>query len=93
MNNTYNNNHSKLQNNLSCNKILQNILELDEIERKNVYKELIKYCGSNDRKFIKEEIKTYTHKGIIIYKFLNTFNLYIRFIIIKCIIIILLIML
>jgi hypothetical protein len=65
MNNTYNNNHSKLQNNLSCNKILQNILELDEIERKNVYKELIKYCGSNDRKFIKEEIKTYTHKDLI----------------------------
>lgn len=55
----------KLNSQLHHKEIIQQILQLNNLERKKVYKELIKYCGSKDRKFIKEEIKSYTHKGII----------------------------
>ncbi|ORX60121.1 WD40 repeat-like protein [Piromyces finnis] len=45
--------------------IIKLILSFDKNERNEVYKELIKYCGSEDRKFIKNEIKQYRHKDVI----------------------------
>jgi len=44
--------------------IIKQILNLNISERQNIYKELIWYCGSKDRKFIRDEIKQYKHKGI-----------------------------
>lgn len=50
---------------LNQNEIIKLILNLDVNERRIVYRELIKYCGSKDRVYIKEEIKKYSHKDII----------------------------
>jgi len=52
---------------LNQNEIIKLILNLDVNERRIVYRELIKYCGSKDRVYIKEEIKKYSHKGTNIF--------------------------